>query len=229
MNVHPRHEGRPMTSLRLLPDLEQSLTQIQGVRAASVVTGPDAHPTEIHVLANGGKSAKQLVRDIQSLAMAKYDLDIDHRIVSVVQLDLEPALSIVETDDPAGAADAPRPSMTTVQLRTTSGETEATVIVSLGEDTFEGVASGPSTSSSRPRLVARATLDAVRELLGSPAEVDHAAIASVGDHSVAVCVVSVVVPRLGEQLLTGSALVRDDEADAIARSVLNALNRRLTG
>lgn len=216
-----------MTTLRLLPDLEQALTQIQGVRAASVVTGPDAKPTEIHVLAGGGKPAKQLVRDVQSLAMAKYDLDIDHRIVSVVQLDADD-LAVVTTESATGS-DTPRPVMTTVQLRTTKGETEATVAVTLAEHTFEGSAIGPGTASARPRLVARATLEAVRELLGSPAEIEHAAIAQVGSHSVAVCVVAIVVPRLGEQLLTGSALVRDDEADAAARCVLDALNRRLTG
>ncbi|MDX6225016.1 MAG: hypothetical protein QOJ92_1960 [Frankiales bacterium] len=212
-----------MTTLRLLPDLELALTQLPGVRAASVVTGPDAQPTEIHVLAGAGKPAKQLVRDVQSLAMAKYDLDIDHRIVSVVQLEPDEVLGV------ASPADAPRPVMTTVQLRTTSGETEATVIVSLGDVTFEGSATGPGSVTTRPRLVARATLEAVRELLGTPAEVEHAAIASVGAYSVAVCVVAVVLPRIGEQLLTGSALVRGDEADAAARAVLDALNRRLSG
>lgn len=216
-----------MTTLRLLPDLEHSLSQIQGVRAASVVTGPDARPTEIHVLAGAGKPAKQLVRDVQSLAMAKFDLDIDHRIVSVVQLDPD-ELSVI-TSGLTGASDAPRPVMTTVQLRTTSGETEATVAVAMGEHSFEGKATGTGTANARPRLVARATLEAVRELLGSPAEVEHAAIAQVGDHTVAVCVIAVLVPRIGEQLLTGSALVRDDEADAVARCVLDALNRRLTG
>lgn len=215
-----------MTTLRLLPDLEHALTQIQGVRAASVVTGPDARPTEIHVLAGGGKPAKQLVRDVQSLAMAKYDLDIDHRIVSVVQLDADD-LAVVSAEP--GSADAPRPVMTTVQVRTTSGETEVTVAVTMAEHTFEGTARGTGTASARPRLVARATLEAVRELLGNPAEVEHAAIAAVGSHRVAVCVVAVVIPRVGEQLLTGSALVRDDEADAVARCVLDALNRRLAG
>src|ERR1700733_14894418 len=82
-----------MTALRLLPELEDALRQIPGVRAASVVTGPDAQPTEIHILADRAKPAKQVVRDIQSLAMARYDLDIDHRIVSVVQID--------EADGPA--------------------------------------------------------------------------------------------------------------------------------
>src|SRR5204862_2662202 len=76
-----------MAALRLLPDLEEALRQIPGIKAASVVTGPDAMPTEVHVLATTDKSPKQVVRDVQSLAMARYDLDIDHRIVSVVQFD----------------------------------------------------------------------------------------------------------------------------------------------
>jgi hypothetical protein len=41
----------------------------------------------VHVLARPGKPAKQLVRDVQSVAMAAFDLDIDRRIISVVQID----------------------------------------------------------------------------------------------------------------------------------------------
>ena len=40
---------------------------------------------------------------------------------------------------------------------------------------------------------------------------------------------TMVVPRTGEQVLTGCAAVRGDEADAVARSVLAALNRQLAG
>ena len=71
-----------MPTLRLLPELEDALRHIQGVRAASVVTGPDAVPTEVHVLADPGKPAKQVVRDVQSLAMARYDIDRDGQIDS---------------------------------------------------------------------------------------------------------------------------------------------------
>ena len=41
-------------------------------------------------------------------------------------------------------------------------------------------------------------------------------------------VLTVMVPRAGEQVLTGSAAVRGDEAEAVARSVLAALNRQLS-
>jgi hypothetical protein len=232
-----------MTALRLLPELEDALRQIPGVRAASVVTGPDAQPTEIHILADRLKPAKQVVRDIQSLAMARYDLDIDHRIVSVVQIDDGdgPALRLAvppadgdETIDVTDAASAPseatpRPLVEAVVVRTSHSEAEVTVTLAFGGDVFTGTASGSSAIASRPRLVARATLDALGELLGTPADVEHATVIPVGSRSVAVSVLQVQIPRTGEQVLSGSAVVRGDEADAVARSVLDALNRRLIG
>jgi hypothetical protein len=233
-----------MTALRLLPELEDALRQIPGVRAASVVTGPDAQPTEIHVLADRLKPAKQVVRDIQSLAMARYDLDIDHRIVSVVQIDdaeapaLRLAVTPVDPDEAIDVTDAattpaveasPRPLVDTVVVRTSHTEAEVTVTLAFGGDVFVGSASGSSAIASRPRLVARATLDALGELLGTPADVEHATVIPVGSRAVAVSVLQVQVPRTGEQVLSGSAIVRGDEADAVARSVLDALNRRLIG
>src|SRR4051795_10385415 len=102
-----------MTTLRLLPDFEAALRHLPGVRAVSVVTGAAARPTEVHVLADRNKPAKQVVRDIQSLAMARYDLDIDHRIVSVVQIDDEAGRRVEDRDDRADAAE--RAPLATVQ------------------------------------------------------------------------------------------------------------------
>jgi hypothetical protein len=232
-----------MTALRLLPELEDALRQIPGVRAASVVTGPDAQPTEIHVLADRLKPAKQVVRDIQSLAMARYDLDIDHRIVSVVQIDdgEAPALRLAvppsATDETVDVTDSalapaeasPRPLVEAVVVRTSHSEAEVTVTLAFGGDVFIGSASGSSAIASRPRIVARATLDALGELLGTPADIEHSTVMPVGSRSVAVSVLQIQVPRTGEQVLSGSAVVRGDESDAVARSVLDALNRRLIG
>ncbi|MGN6333526.1 MAG: hypothetical protein ACTHOD_18070 [Motilibacteraceae bacterium] len=229
-----------MRSLRLLPELEQSLRQLPGVRAASVVTGPDRVPTEVHVLAAPGKAAKQVVRDIQSLAMAQYDIDIDHRIVSVVQIGEDEVNGYPRPDgaddEAAGPApdvdDAPatvRPRIAAITVRAGGETAEATVSLAAGDLVFEGTASGPSGASHRPRLVASAALDAVAELLGRPCTVESATVATVGGREVALTVLTLTVPRLGEQVLTGSALVRGDDADAVCRSVLDALNRQLAG
>jgi hypothetical protein len=54
-------------------------------------------------------------------------------------------------------------------------------------------------------------------------------VVATGTRDVALTVLTMSVPRLGEQVLTGCAAVRGDEADAVARSVLAALNRQLAG
>lgn len=226
-----------MPTLRLLPEFEESLRQVPGIRAVSVVTGPDAVPTEIHIVASRSKGAKQVVRDVQSLALAAHDIDIDHRIVSVVQFDdgedaLPAVIRLPDTPDRSEtpAADSvPRPVIASISIRTAGSEADASVVVSTGDASYEGRSIGPSTMSHRHTLVARATLDAVGELLGLPAEIEFATVTPMGTRRMAACVIQVAVPRVGELVLTGSALVRNDEADAVARAVLDALNRRLAG
>ncbi|HEU4912977.1 MAG TPA: hypothetical protein VFV76_13870 [Actinomycetes bacterium] len=232
-----------MPTLRLLPELEDSLRHIPGVKAASVVTGPDAVPTEVHVLATPGKAAKQVVRDVQSLALARYDIEIDHRIVSVVQMG-DDEVRAVEPEqhrgEPSAAESAPepadeapeplvRPAIAAITVRSGHGETTASVTLAAGDQLFEGTSKGPAGQSHRARLVAVATLDAVAELLGQPCEVESAAIVGTGTREVALTVLTLLLPRTGEQVLTGSAVVRGDDADAVAKSVLAALNRQLAG
>src|SRR5450432_4798593 len=242
-----------MPTLRLLPELEEALRLVPGIRAASVVTGPDAVPTEVHIVASRSKGAKQVVRDVQSLAMAGYDIDIDHRIVSVVQFDddidrLEPdgdARKIIMLPDAAAVLPAgqpqrevvpeivpevvPRPLIAAITIRTAGAEADASVVVRTGNSSYDGRSIGPSTMSHRHTLIARATLDAISELLGLPAEVEFVTVSTMGTRRMAACVIQVAVPGIGELVLTGSALVRSDEADAVARAVLDALNRRLAG
>ena len=232
-----------MPTLRLLPELEDSLRHIPGVKAASVVTGPDAVPTEVHVLATPGKAAKQVVRDVQSLALARYDIEIDHRIVSVVQMGDDEVRAVEpeqQKGEPAAAEVAPepvdeapeplvRPAIAAITVRSGHGETTASVTLAAGDQLFEGTSKGPAGQSHRARLVAVATLDAVAELLGQPCEVESAAIVGTGTREVALTVLTLLLPRTGEQVLTGSAVVRGDDADAVAKSVLAALNRQLAG
>jgi hypothetical protein len=211
----------PPTTLRLLPELEATLGRLAGVQAVRVVTGADARPTEIHVLASRDKTPKQLVRDIQSAAMAQFDLEIDHRIVSVVQFD--------EGESTVGPATAPRVLIATITAQTTGLESTATVTLASGGTLYDGSATAPATASSKPRLIARATLNALAGLMPVGAcDIEYAQIANVGGREVAVSIVQVLTAE-GETIVTGSALVRGDEADAVARSVLDALNRRLTG
>ena len=68
-------------------DLEQELCRVAEITAARVVADDQGVISEVHILSLPNKHAKQVVRDVQSVAMATFGLDLDRRIVSVVQLD----------------------------------------------------------------------------------------------------------------------------------------------
>lgn len=216
------------TTLRLLPELEASLRQLTGVRAVRVVTGPDKKPTEIHVLAARDKAPKQVARDVQSLAMAEFDLEIDHRIISVVQLDGpddEAAAAAAETAEAAPGVN--RVTIATISVESAGAYSQVSVTLSSGETQVTGTNRGAAGAANRARIVARATLDAVSKLAElDAAEVDQAQVLPVGGREVAVCTVEYLTAA-GEQVVSGSAVVRGDPADAVARAVLDALNRRI--
>jgi hypothetical protein len=103
------------------------------------------------------------------------------------------------------------------------------VTLARDDDEAVGFSEGSIATTARHRLVASATVDALRQL--EPAaeciDVDHAQIVRIGAHDIAVVTIVFVVPP-SEQLVSGSAIVRpQQEADAVARAVLDATNRRL--
>lgn len=61
------------------------LAQLPGVFASGIRLD-QGEMVEIHILASASRSAKQIVRDVQSAIFAVYGVEVDHRIISVAQL-----------------------------------------------------------------------------------------------------------------------------------------------
>ncbi len=246
-----------MPPLRLLPELESAIRELPCVRASSVVTDSDATPVEVHVVATPGKPAKQIVRDVQSLSLAEFGIGLDHRIVSVVQI-AEPVPPVNDVPTPIAdsipttqvdTAPAPEPvsepisprrskhraetqqraRLDNVVVSTRASSFDAAVSLLRGEEMLEGRATGPPLPTTRLKLVADATLDAVSEHLGLLCVTDQVSVLDSPTAQVALVVLRLLPPGCGEQLMSGSAVVRVDEPDAVARAVLDALNRRLDG
>lgn len=212
-----------------LAEVEQELCRLPDISAARIVADPTGRPTEIHVLASPGKPAKQVVRDIQSVALASFGLDIDRRIVSVVQLG---SVNGGEGRAMQAVATEPipfRPQIESINAEITGLRTVVRVALSQGGEDAAGFAEGSIATASRHRLVATATLDALRQLDSSAEclDVDGAQLVRIGAQDVAVVTIVYVIPPT-EQLVSGSAVVRQNQdADAVARAVLDATNRRL--
>ncbi len=199
-------------------ELEEGFSRLESIDAARVVNQGDKI-TEVHIIAAAEKPAKQVVRDVQSMAMARYGLAIDRRVISVVQIrpqDLD-------------LATVARAAL--MRIGETPNGTRTTVDVTLRHDDEEhtGSATGPAVASARFRLVGEATIDAIEKTFPSipPIALDAISMNTVGTREVVVAVVVTAGDRGGEDLNVGSALSNGNTDDAAVKAVLNALNRRL--
>src|SRR5947209_1530155 len=149
-----------------LASIEKELCRLPAVNAARIVADDIGRPKELHILASAEKAPKQIARDVQSVAMATFGMEIDHRIISVVQLDhahLEPLVA------PVGHA---RVSIGAISSEQRGMRNHARVTLRRADDEVVGLAEGSIAESSRNRAVAQATLDALRQLVPGAVSAD---------------------------------------------------------
>jgi hypothetical protein len=198
-----------------LRDFEEKVRRLPGVEAARVVTEGGA-VTEVHVLTGMNKAAKQVVRDVQSLAQAVFGLAIDRRVVSVVQL-----------PDP-DLAQGDRAVIVDVSEQMDGNHTKVVVTLDWQGETLIGEVAGAAAGTTRNRLVAEATIEALQQALQETTAIGVAAVdlPVLGSRSVAIAQV-VMVTEGAERLMVGSALVDGESSRAVVRAVLDALNRHI--
>jgi hypothetical protein len=203
--------------------LERGLQRIQGVRSVRVVG--DEAPSEIHVIATQERTPKQVVRDVQSMAQAGFGMPIDHRIVSVVQLD-DPAAQEAEAQPPS----ASRPVIDRV-IQSNGSESGWVKIVLRWPDgsTTEGEGAAGASREARAQAALQAVIGALQPWLDrreARIDVEHLLIQKIGTTDsvplwIGLWERGVVTP------LVGSVVVRDDVATASVRALLHAINRKL--
>lgn len=199
--------------------MDEALVRIEGVKGARLTQDPSGTITEVHVLAAGGRAPKQVGRDVQTMLRVEFGIEVDYRVISIVQIDDLPVPS-------SRAAAAPtRPSVARVAADAEGSSSTVTVELDLAGRRLTGSARGAAHASWR--LAAQATVDALGDVVGDQAlEIEFAGIVTAGQRQVALVSIRAAGAR-GDSVLTGSANTRRDAHDAIARATLDALNRLL--
>jgi hypothetical protein len=215
-------DAEPAAELR---ELEDELCRLAGVLAVRIVGDRTGRPVEVHVLADQTKPAKQTVRDVRAVAQTVFGLELDHRIVSVAQLNTN------EQNGPVGielARHEVRARVASIHVEAVGLRAQVRVVLGEGDREHAGFAEGSVASVARPQLVATAALDAVRQMepAAEAIHITSAEISRIGSNRVAVVTVVYVDPPT-ELVVSGSAVVRRDRDDAVARALLDATNRRL--
>ena len=204
-----------------IQDWEQAIKQIKSVIAARIKVNYQGEIEEVHILAASGRAPKQIVRDVESILVAQFNLQIDHKKISVAQVedDEDGTFAIVEST---------RPKLVGVTLRTVSGMAEVKVELLTGDKIIEGIAQGPSSAHNKLRLFVEATLQAL-----SPLTLDKflfvtedVGISHLAKQQIALVSITLITSA-GEQSLTGCALVRNDDREAVVKATLDAVNRKL--
>jgi len=203
---------------------EQSIKQIRSVIATRIKGNSSEEIEEIHVLANSKRNPKQIVRDIESMLAAQFGLEIDHKKVSVVQLESED-----ETPQSyAKHGEQIRPKLVSVSLRTVNTMAEVKVELSAQDEIMEGVSTGTSTTYNKLRLFVDATINALSGFMMDKLvfATEDVMINRLGKYQVAQVAISLITP-VGEQTLVGCAIVKNDEREGVVKATLDAVNRKL--
>ncbi|MDQ3940701.1 MAG: hypothetical protein M3238_05035 [Actinomycetota bacterium] len=209
----PRSDGQ-------LARLEDALRQITGVTKVHVV-GTDT-PSEIHVVAQAGRSPKQIVRDIQSVASASIGISVDHRVVSIVQLE--------EADTNGATQIRPRTVLDSVVVASRGSAGWVKVRLRLpNAELHEGTAPSANSREGRAKAAVAALLLALEGPLtevNAQVEIDQVMVYAMGNEGL-VWLTGTFTQNRATTPISGAAIVVDDTATAAAHASLHALNRVL--
>lgn len=198
-------------------DIEAVVCRLKGVMAASVVADTKGEITEIHIMADTSRSPKQVVRDVESVLMARLGVAVDHKKISIAQV-----------DDGSRKFDHSRLRFSDVSISLNGNKTEATVRLMKDGAIYSGSASGTNSPNGQMKLIASATLHAIEDSGQTNADMvlEDTCEVIVGGRRVAVVLITLAADR-GEEVLTGSAVIKQDVWKGVVNATLDAVNRRL--
>lgn len=198
---------------------EGVIKSIKDVVSAKIITTPEGKISEIHVIAGSKRNPKQIVRDIESALIATLGSEIDHKKISVAQIN----------NDNESIFDV-RLKIDGIGVRNYKYNYEAAVTLSdHNGNIYEGKAGGPGSNFGRLRTVAEATLNAIQQFLGDSFVLSLEDVISfkIGGREAVGALISMLIEGSEEHFL-GSAIIKQDRIESTVAAVLNAVNRKVS-
>ena len=194
---------------------QEVVNKIDGVLSTKFVAS-DSGIEELHVLSNTLRSPKQIARDIESSLLASFDFRIDRRVISIAQ---------IHTDD---KEEIRRIRFSGATLTTEGNIAQCTVRLIYDDQEYSVLEMGIKTSSKKYKLVAFSTIKAVEKILGQSDifDIQDVVVENRAGINFVVVLVNAII-KDSEEVMIGSAVVRSDLNEAIAKATLDAVNRRV--
>lgn len=194
---------------------QDMIGKIDGVIKVKVISKDD-EIKEVHILSNGNRSPKQIVRDIESSLLAAYDFRIDRKVISIAQIDIN------------YREEVKRAKFNGASIKTAGNALECSVSLSYDGEEYCDSVIGVKTATNRRKIVADAAVRTVEKILGQAYlfSIEDVLVNTSRDITFVAVLVSSVIDE-NEETMVGSAIVKDDMDEAIAKATLDAVNRRI--
>lgn len=196
--------------------VDEMLKKIDGILHIKIQVDEE-NIKEIHVVAGNNRSAKQIVRDIESTLLAVFDYEIDRKIISIAQIDTG-MLKPIKRIKYAG-----------ISIGNEGTELQCQVKLEHEGEFHTCMKHCIKTTRNRYNIIARATIGAIEQITKGAYvfDVQDTFVTNSKDISFT-CVIINMIDRGEENHLIGTALIRDDINEAMARATLDAVNRKLS-
>ncbi len=200
-----------------LEKVRDRISQLKGVMAVDLSTGNGEFIDEVHVVASDERSAKRLVRDIETIILIETGCPFDHKKISIAQVGKQDSLVIGERIKINAVYVRPNEPVCNVELEC-KGE--------------EHVYRYQGDSLDDPNeMIIKGLIKALEEFLQPPFQLR---VRDISEFKMKENVVAVILQLKwtheqlkGEEELVGCSLVKQDLPLALARAFFNAINRRL--
>jgi len=199
--------------LMLEEEIRDLICRIPDVLSCKVILGEKNEIQDIHVLCGTGKNIKQLVRDIQSAVSARFNIEVDYKVISIAQI------------EESGIRDN-RLKIGSIVMMNMENSLKATVILENEGKTYEGSSIKVKSISNKYKAVAEATIMAVEAFVNISGifYLEGIEKTKIAGRDIFLCLVGYTYKNT-ENLLIGCGMIKTDENEAVAKSILNALNR----
>ncbi|OZV12610.1 hypothetical protein CIW83_08310 [Tissierella sp. P1] len=194
--------------------IEQTIEKLDSVVSCKIIS-EDNNFEEIHIVSNRNRSAKQLVRDIQSILIATYNIQVDHKKISIAEIQ-DDSLKKIEN----------RLKIMSISHDNNGQKAMVKVTLDNHKDIFENSRIGINTSTNIDRMLVDVTLKTVEDAYGYEETfiLEDIKTVNISTDEVVIVVITCISEGL-EQKFCGSCLIKNDYKEAVVKATLDALNR----
>ncbi len=210
-------------------DIEKSLKVLSDILFVKIVLADEGEIKEIHVVTKESANPKKITRDIESFLLAKYNIQIDYRKISIAQVkegEMQGEGLAPEED----AEFSPRLKFSNIKLSTIGNCLEVLVQLEANKRVYEGKILGKNWGQNQEYLVAKAALEGISSYLEGSIffQVEEIKKINLGNKELAVVSI-ILINSQGKENLVGSAVVSNNDFNkAVIKAILQATNRRIS-